>query len=71
MNLKQKLLDAAKVHSKRTGLSIARISTIVMNDGKFFDKLKAGKSCTIDTYEKVMAWFADNTPAEDKQLTQD
>lgn len=62
MSLKQELLDAANKHKEKTGLTLTTISSYVMNDGKFFDNLQAGKSCTIDTYEKVMSWFKKNTP---------
>ena len=58
MGLKAQLLAVAGEYRKRTGLSYARIATVVINDGKFFDRLQNGGSCTIATWERFMDFFA-------------
>lgn len=66
-HLRETLLEAARIYCERTGKSRATLSTMVRNDGKFFDNLESGRSCTIDTYEMLMAWFVENTPADTQQ----
>ncbi|HEX3065177.1 MAG TPA: hypothetical protein VHQ39_06830 [Dongiaceae bacterium] len=51
------LLRSAEAYCRRTGLSKARLATIVINDGKFFDRVAAGGGLTVKTYEKFMAHF--------------
>jgi len=62
MNHRIEILNAVKSYCEITKKSPATIATKVMNDGKFFDRLEAGGSCTMRTYEKVMQWFILNTP---------
>lgn len=64
MGLKSQLIVAATTYSEVTGLSLARISTVVMNNGKFFKLLleNNSKDCTTGTYEKFMAYFAAHWP---------
>jgi len=57
MNLKEDLIAKAEAHCATLGISKARLSTIVVNDGKFFERLARGGSCTLSTYEKFMAHF--------------
>lgn len=59
MSLIDHLQSIASAWSEQTGRSLARLSTIVLNDGKFFDRLAAGKTCTVDSYERFVGWLAD------------
>lgn len=43
---------------------MARVATLVHNQGAFFKRLEAGASCTVETYEKVMAWFSAHWPKD-------
>ena len=58
MTLKTSLLDAAERHCRFAGISKARLASIVVNDGKFFDRVERGGSFTAETYERFMAYFA-------------
>ncbi len=58
MDLTAELLAKAELHCERAGISKARLATIVVNDGKFFDRVAAGGSLTVKTYERFMAFFA-------------
>lgn len=51
------LLKSADEYCRRTGMSKARLATIVINDGKFFDRVAAGGGLTVRTFEKFMAHF--------------
>jgi hypothetical protein len=57
-DLTNHLLTSADDFCRRTGMSKARLATIVINDGKFFDRIVSGGGLTVKTYEKFMAHFA-------------
>lgn len=56
------LLSEAKRYCSMTGIAPATLSTKIMNDGKFLDRVKAGKGFTSKTYYKVKDWFSENMP---------
>ena len=58
MTLKTTLIDAADRHCRLAGISKARLASIVVNDGKFFDRIERGGSFTAKTYERFMDHFA-------------
>ena len=62
MKLKEQLLNAAQKYCDRSGMSKARLATIVVNDGKFFVRLEGGGGCTIETYERVIAYLDKHMP---------
>ena len=62
MTLKEELLQEAEDFCVATGMSKARLATIVINDGKFFERLKAGGDCTTSTLERFRAHFSENRP---------
>jgi hypothetical protein len=39
------------------GRSLARVATIIVNNGAFFSRLYAGKPFSVPNLEKVAAWF--------------
>lgn len=57
MDLTAELLAKVDAHCARTGMSKARLATIVANDGKFFDRIARGGSLTVKTYERIIAWL--------------
>lgn len=63
MDYRTQLITLAETLSAATSRSVARIATLAANRGSFFDDLRAGKGCTVDTYLAVKAWFAANWPA--------
>jgi hypothetical protein len=62
MNHRETLLKAFEGYCKRTGRTESGVSNIIMNDGKFYDRVKSGGGFTIKTYETVMRWFQENAP---------
>ena len=62
LNLRETLLAVADAYAGqrqlRGGASLARISTIVLNQGGFFQRLRVGKTCTLDSFEALLRWFA-------------
>lgn len=54
------LLGLAEIWCRAADRSRARLSTVVINDGKFFDKIELrGAGCTVATFEKFLSFFRD------------
>jgi hypothetical protein len=51
------LLGLLDRYRQVTGLSDARVSTIILNSSRFFGRLRNGGDCTTRTYERVHAWL--------------
>lgn len=64
MDYRTQLLALAETYGAATGRSMARVATLAVNQGAFFDRLRNGSSCSVDTYLAVKAWFAENWPAD-------
>lgn len=64
MDSRSDLLTVAQAYSDATGRSLARIATLIHDQGAFFKKLHAGGSCTMETFDKAMLWFSERWPAE-------
>ena len=64
MDLTSSLLAVADAYCTATGMSKARLATLVANDGKFFDRVEAGGGFTVRTYESAMRWLSGNWPAD-------
>lgn len=62
MTLVDQLLTLARVYSKARDLSQSRVSTLVFNDGKVFDRLSVGKDMTTGRFETAVRWFSANWP---------
>lgn len=62
MDYRQQLLALVSAYCVATGRSEARVSTLVLNNGIFFERLKAGKGCTVDNLLRVKRWFDLNWP---------
>ncbi|KQO52683.1 hypothetical protein [Sphingomonas sp. Leaf257] len=59
MDLIGTLVRSAEIWARENERSLARLATIVVNDGKLFDRIAAGGSCTVATYERLMAHLRD------------
>ena len=64
MDYRSQILTLASTFAAATGKSEARIATIAAGSGAFFDRIKDGAGCSVDTYIKVKRWFAANWPDE-------
>lgn len=62
MDLKADLLSRADAYCQASGMSKARLATIVANDGKFFSRIENGGGFTTRMYERFLAYFAQQTP---------
>lgn len=57
MDWRQKLLEQADRWCAATGLSRATLGTKAAGGGRFFERIEAGKGCTVDTYQRVLDWI--------------
>lgn len=63
MNLTQQLVTVARAYGEAKKLSLARISTIVLNDGKKLSQIENdGVDLTTGRFESAMRWFSTNWP---------
>lgn len=63
MNLRDTLLAAAEAHCTAHGISLHKLATIVVNDGKFFARITdpvKPSGFTVRTYERFMTYFAEH-----------
>lgn len=59
MTLIERLIALAEMWARENDRSLSRLATIVVNDGKLFDRIAAGGSCTVATYERLIAHLSD------------
>ena len=58
------LVALSQCYADHRRLSLSRVGFLAANDGKFFVRLKAGKTCTLRTTERVLQWFSDHWPED-------
>lgn len=63
MTMTGQLIAVATQYCDQTGRSVARVSTIIFNDGKKLGLIGAGGDLNTRSFEKAMAWFSENWPA--------
>lgn len=75
MTLIERLLRLSAMWADANQRSLPRLATIVANDGKLFERLQAGKSCTVATLERFVAhlsapvnWPGEAVPEEAERL---
>lgn len=54
MHLIDRLVRLAELWAEQSNRSLSRLATIVANDGKLFDRVAAGGSCTVATFERFL-----------------
>lgn len=57
MDLSANMLALADRYCAEKKISRSRLATIVVNDGKFFDRIDKGGSLTVRTYERFIEFF--------------
>ncbi len=58
------LFDLADAYRKVTRLEEATVGRLCAADGRFFARLRDGKTFTARKYDEVVRWFSANWPAE-------
>lgn len=62
MSTEQNILTLATRYAEHRGLKLSTVATYAANDGKTFERLAAGGSCTLRTADKLLGWFAARWP---------
>ena len=62
--LQDALIDVVERYSAATGTPLPSLGKTILNDTAFFPSLKDGRSCRLNTFEKIVGWLADNWPAD-------
>jgi hypothetical protein len=60
------MLAAAESYCAATGTEITTLGRIIVNDGKFFPRIKNGGGCNLNTHQNVMNWFKEHKPRKSK-----
>jgi len=58
MTLIERLTALAEIWARENDRSLSRLATIVVNDGKLFDRIACGGSLTVATYERLISHLA-------------
>lgn len=66
----QWILKKAEKYCKLSGIAPATLSTKIMNDGKFLDRVAAGKGFTNISFHKIKNWFGENMPKSSARIKQ-
>lgn len=72
MTLIARLVRLSEIWAEANSRSLSRLATIVVNDGKLFERISAGGSCTVATYERLLDHLRDpqnwSVPIPDEAL---
>jgi hypothetical protein len=63
MGYREQLLALVSAFAAATGRSEARIANLAGRDSRFFQRMREGKTCHVDTLHRVIEWFRANWPA--------
>lgn len=63
MDLKSRLIADAEQHCAATGISKARLATIMVNDGKFFTRIENGGDFSVRLFEQFQTYFQEHPGA--------
>ena len=58
------LAEMARAYGDHEGLSHWAVSYRVARKGDLFRRFELGRSCTIDTYVRIIQWFSNHWPAD-------
>lgn len=57
------LIKTAFIYANYRNRSLSTVANWATNDGKFFNRLMEGKTCTLKTFNRTMCWFSNHWPA--------
>jgi hypothetical protein len=71
MNFIETLLWLAKRWEEETGRARSRLASIVVNDGKMFDRIERGSNVTVATFETCLEKFREEATWYGKPVPSD
>lgn len=63
MEYRHQLLTLAERYGGAANISASRVGSLIGLSGSFFDRIRGGASCNVDTYLRVKSWFVAHWPA--------
>lgn len=60
----EQIIKLAERFARHRSLSLSTVATYAANDGKTFERLRNGGSCTIRTADRIVSWFSDHWPED-------
>jgi hypothetical protein len=64
MDYRAQLVTLVETYAAAAKRSEARIANLIGRDGRFFQRMRDGRGCSVDTRDGTMQWFSDHWPAE-------
>jgi hypothetical protein len=64
MDYRASLVLLVETYARATSRSEARIANLAGRDSRFFERMRAGKTCSVDTLHHVLGWFSQNWPSD-------
>lgn len=64
MEYRTELVRLVEACASAKNLSEARVANLAGRDGQFFNRLRDGKGCSVDTLQHLRQWFSDHWPAD-------
>ena len=58
------LIGLAQNFAGSRQISLSRVGFLAANDGKFFDRIRAGGTCTLRTAERVVQYLSNHWPED-------
>lgn len=62
MNMRRQIVVVTDSYCSETGMSRARLSTLLFNAGARLDAIASGRDLNTGTFERAMQWLSDNWP---------
>jgi hypothetical protein len=63
IDFEKEILAKAQSYCDATGVGISTLGKTIVNDGKFFTDLAAGRNPTLKTLRRVDEWLSKNMPS--------
>lgn len=57
----QSIIESIEKHCEAAGMAVSTFGRKAVNDGKLIARLRDGKPISIDTYNRINAFIADNS----------
>ena len=62
--LANQLIDLASTFGRARGLEESTVGRLCAKDGRFFSRIREGKTFTIRKHDEVLQWFSSNWPED-------
>jgi hypothetical protein len=64
MGYREQLIRLVEAYAAAKNRKEATIANLAGRDGRFFQRLREGRGCSVDTLNHLLQWFSDRWPDE-------